>query len=151
MVRYPPLALIFTQAHLCDTPFCNISRDNCAIPHKNRRAPDYSSNLCPPKIWLRPCRPSTGVSRPSGPKTAKKSQKSLPGPSGPESKPQIGLRHLRSVTFSSALFKDATGKWTKDRLYENERVKTYCGWNCLGAPLPSEECQRSQPPLLLKY
>ena len=26
----------FTQAHLCDTPFCNISRDNCAIPHKNK-------------------------------------------------------------------------------------------------------------------
>ena len=34
---------------------------------------------------LRPCRPSTAVSRPSGPKTAKKSPKSLPGPSGPES------------------------------------------------------------------
>ena len=30
----PPLVLSFTQAHLCDTPFCNISRDNCAIPHK---------------------------------------------------------------------------------------------------------------------
>ena len=27
----PPLVLSFTQAHLCDTPFCNISRDNCAI------------------------------------------------------------------------------------------------------------------------
>ena len=26
----------FTQAHLCDTAFCNISRDNCAIPHKNK-------------------------------------------------------------------------------------------------------------------
>ena len=35
MVRYPPLVLSFTQAHLCDTPFFNISRDNCAIPHKN--------------------------------------------------------------------------------------------------------------------
>ena len=33
-VRYPPLVLSFTQAHLCDTPFCNVSRDNCAIPHK---------------------------------------------------------------------------------------------------------------------
>ena len=31
------------------------------------------------------CRPSTGLSRPSGPKTAKKSQKNLPGPSSPES------------------------------------------------------------------
>ena len=29
----PPLALSFTQAHLCDTPFCYVSRDNCAIPH----------------------------------------------------------------------------------------------------------------------
>ena len=29
----PPLVLSLTQAHLCDTPFCNISRDNCAIPH----------------------------------------------------------------------------------------------------------------------
>ena len=36
MVRYPPLVPSFTQAHLCDTPFCNISRDNCAIPHKNK-------------------------------------------------------------------------------------------------------------------
>ena len=26
MVRYPPLALSFRQAHLCDTPFCNIYR-----------------------------------------------------------------------------------------------------------------------------
>ena len=36
MVRYPPLVLSFTQAHRCDTPFCNLSRDNCAIPHKNK-------------------------------------------------------------------------------------------------------------------
>ena len=36
MVRYPPLVLSFTKAHLCDTPFCNTSRDNCAIPHKNK-------------------------------------------------------------------------------------------------------------------
>ena len=36
IVRYPPLVLNFTQAHLCDTPFCNVSRDNCAIPHKNK-------------------------------------------------------------------------------------------------------------------
>ena len=36
MVRYPPLVLNFTQTHPCDTPFCNISRDNCAIPHKNK-------------------------------------------------------------------------------------------------------------------
>ena len=34
MVRYPPpLVLSFTHAHLCDTPFCNVSRDNCAISH----------------------------------------------------------------------------------------------------------------------
>ena len=32
----PPLVLSFAQAHLCDTPFCNVSRDNCAIPHKNK-------------------------------------------------------------------------------------------------------------------
>ena len=32
MVRYPPLVLNFTQTHLCDTPVCNVSRDNCAIP-----------------------------------------------------------------------------------------------------------------------
>ena len=37
MVRYPPLALSFTQAHLCDTPLCNVSRDNCAIPHENKQ------------------------------------------------------------------------------------------------------------------
>ena len=34
---------------------------------------------------LRPCWPPPGVSRPSGPKTMKKSPNSLPGPSGPES------------------------------------------------------------------
>ena len=37
MVRYPPLVLSFAQAHLCDTPFCYILRDNCAIPHKKTR------------------------------------------------------------------------------------------------------------------
>ena len=31
----PPLVLSFTQAHLCDTPVCNVSRDDCAISHKN--------------------------------------------------------------------------------------------------------------------
>ena len=36
MVRYPPLLLRFTKAHLCDTPFWNISRENCAIPHNNK-------------------------------------------------------------------------------------------------------------------
>ena len=35
-MRCPLLVLSFTQAHQCDTPFCNISRDNCAIPHKNK-------------------------------------------------------------------------------------------------------------------
>ena len=33
----PPLLLSFTQAHLCDTLFCNISRDNCAMPQKQAR------------------------------------------------------------------------------------------------------------------
>ena len=28
----PPLILSFTNAHLCETPSCNVSRDNCAIP-----------------------------------------------------------------------------------------------------------------------
>ena len=37
MVRYPFLALSFTQAHLCNTPFCYISCDSCAIPHKNKQ------------------------------------------------------------------------------------------------------------------
>ena len=37
MVRYPPpLLLSLAQAHLCDTPLCHISRENCAIPHKNK-------------------------------------------------------------------------------------------------------------------
>ena len=36
MVRYPPWVLSFTQAHLCDTPFCNVSRDNCAIPQEKK-------------------------------------------------------------------------------------------------------------------
>ena len=37
MVRYPPLILYFRQEHLCDTPFCNVSREKVAIPHKNQR------------------------------------------------------------------------------------------------------------------
>ena len=31
-----PLVLSFKQVHLCDTPFCNISRGNCAMPCKNK-------------------------------------------------------------------------------------------------------------------
>ena len=35
MVRYSPMLLSFTQAHLCDTPFCNISREKlCDTPTK---------------------------------------------------------------------------------------------------------------------
>ena len=33
--RYPLLVLSFAQAHLCDTPFCYISRTSCAIPIKS--------------------------------------------------------------------------------------------------------------------
>ena len=36
MVGYPPLVLSFTQAHLCDTPFCNISL-LCDTPQKQAR------------------------------------------------------------------------------------------------------------------
>ena len=36
IVRCSPLVLSFSEAYLCDTPFCNILRDNCAIPHKNK-------------------------------------------------------------------------------------------------------------------
>ena len=42
MVRYPPIVLSFTQAHLCDTPFCNVSRDNCAIPHENKHENSFA-------------------------------------------------------------------------------------------------------------
>ena len=34
--RYPPLAPSFTETHLCDTPFCNISPDNFAILRRNK-------------------------------------------------------------------------------------------------------------------
>ena len=34
----PPLVLSFRPAHQCDIPFCNISRDTCAIPIKTRRS-----------------------------------------------------------------------------------------------------------------
>ena len=33
-MRYHPLVPSFTQTYQCDTPFCNISRDTCAIPRK---------------------------------------------------------------------------------------------------------------------
>ena len=37
MMRYPPPWYSVSHKHICgDTPFCNISRDNCAIPHKNK-------------------------------------------------------------------------------------------------------------------
>ena len=42
MVRYPPLVLSFTEAHLCDTPFCNVSRENCAIPHKKQARKSFA-------------------------------------------------------------------------------------------------------------
>ena len=32
----PPLLPSFTQTYQCDTPFCNISRDTCAIPQENK-------------------------------------------------------------------------------------------------------------------
>ena len=32
----PPLVCSLTQTHLCDTPSCDISRDNCAILYKNK-------------------------------------------------------------------------------------------------------------------
>ena len=35
MARYPSLVFSLTQAHLCHTPFRNVSRDDCATPHKN--------------------------------------------------------------------------------------------------------------------
>ena len=38
----PPWHLVSTQAHLCDTPFCNIWRDNCAIPHKNKHETSFA-------------------------------------------------------------------------------------------------------------
>ena len=33
-----PSVVSFTRAHLRGTPFCNISRDNCAIPHTSKHA-----------------------------------------------------------------------------------------------------------------
>ena len=42
MVRYPPLVLNFTQRHPCDTPFCNVSRDSCAIPHKKQARKSFA-------------------------------------------------------------------------------------------------------------
>ena len=35
-VRYLPLVPCFTQTYHCDIPFCNISRDTCAIPQENK-------------------------------------------------------------------------------------------------------------------
>ena len=31
-----PLVLSFTQAHMCDTPICNVSRDHCSTCHENK-------------------------------------------------------------------------------------------------------------------
>ena len=45
MARSLPLVLNFTQTHLCDTPFCNISRDNCAIPHKKTSTKEFCDTI----------------------------------------------------------------------------------------------------------
>ena len=37
--------LSFTQAHLCDTPFCNMSRDNCAIPPTQTRTKEFCDTI----------------------------------------------------------------------------------------------------------
>ena len=42
MVRYPPLVLSFTQPNLCDTRFCNVSRDNCAIPPQEQARKSFA-------------------------------------------------------------------------------------------------------------
>ena len=34
------MTLSLTQAHLCDTPSCNVSHDDCAIPHENKHESD---------------------------------------------------------------------------------------------------------------
>ena len=39
------LVLSFTQAHLCDTSFCSISRDNCAIPHKRASTKEFRETI----------------------------------------------------------------------------------------------------------
>ena len=36
MVRSRTLVLNVTQTHLCDTPFCSLSRNSSAIPHKKQ-------------------------------------------------------------------------------------------------------------------
>ena len=42
LVQYPPWYLV-SHRHICHIPFCDVSRDNCAIPHKDR----YE--------WILPC------------------------------------------------------------------------------------------------
>ena len=42
MVRYPPWILSFTQAHLCDTPFCYISGDNSSIPPQKQARNNFA-------------------------------------------------------------------------------------------------------------
>ena len=45
MLPYPPLLLSFTQAHLCDTPFCNVSSDNCAIPPPKTSTKEFCDTI----------------------------------------------------------------------------------------------------------
>ena len=40
------LVLSFTQAHPCDTPFCNTSRDSWVIPHKNIQSAPKEQRRC---------------------------------------------------------------------------------------------------------
>ena len=47
----PPLALSFTEAHLCDIPFCYISHDNCAIHHKNEHQRIVSDTVARTIAW----------------------------------------------------------------------------------------------------
>ena len=40
-----PLVLSLTQAHLCDTLFCNISRDNCAISRRDTSTQEFCDTI----------------------------------------------------------------------------------------------------------
>ena len=74
-------------------------------------------------VGLRPCRPAIGVSRPSGPKTAKKSQRNPPRCSGPKKKSGKGPKTLRKVSFWRLFdlfrtFSETPGRKAREDVFE---------------------------------
>ena len=132
MVRYPPLALSFRQPHLCDTPFCNVSRDSCAIPHKNKHGKNF--------VIL-----SLQVSR---------DMKSIAaGPLNPQNRAKIHQKYSKNAIFGILVFAlfCLWGRfpilWPRFSQQEKTLKITSFGWGCKNVFLANRFLRAWHPPL----